>query len=392
MDLTEFIYRAKKWYPLFPGVVQPKSGAFLHDHYVRRATARSLVRAFIDAAVGLAFHAWIPLRARAVQRRFGLDNAWRKRAIAICHSRFADPNDIALFRVERAGELDAYIRRFEDAALNKLINPIGWTPACVLADKESFYGRCVEASLPHPEIVAVIQDTRAEIFSSAANFPLLAKPARGEGGRDVAFLDVDPAVATEQAAFAAWAKSEYGRRGGKWIIQRRLAPHPMLKDLALGALATARITTILNEAGLPEPVSAVLRFASDPASQVDNMKAGGLLAPIDLATGRLGPACKGYGGGDHVVHPVTGVPIAGLILPHWEDAKELAVRAHRSAFNDYALIGWDIGLTDQGPMLVEGNAKPGVLMPQRAARQGLGGQRYGQLLAFQLERAAATKS
>lgn len=392
MDLPELIYRAKKWYALFPGIVRPTSARFLHHHYVRRATARSLSRASIDAVVGLAFQAWIPFRARAVQRRFGFDNAWRKRVVAISRARFADPNDVALFRIEHADQLDAYIRRFEDAALNKLINPLGWTPVCVLADKELFYRRCAAADLPHPAVVAMSQGVRVELLAAAGNAPLLAKPARGEGGRGVAFVDLDPAVTASPATFAAWIKQEYGRRGSKWVIQHRLAAHPALRQIALGALATARITTILNETGAPEVVSAVLRFPSDPRSQVDNMKAGGLLAPIDLATGRLGVACRGYGGGDHAFHPVTQARIADFVLPDWEAAKGLAVRAHRAAFSDYALIGWDIGLTEHGPMLVEGNAKPGVLMPQRAGRQGLGNQRYGVLLAFQLERAAATKS
>jgi hypothetical protein len=35
-------------------------------------------------------------------------------------------------------------------------------------------------------------------------------------------------------------------------------------------------------------------------------------------------------------------------------------------------------------VLIEGNGKPGVLMPQRAARKGLGAGRYGQLLAYHL--------
>ena len=392
MDLTELIYRAKKWYALFPGIVRPTSASFLHRHYVRRATARSLPRASIDAVLGFAFHAWIPFRARAVQRRFGFDNAWRKRAVAVSRSRFADPNDVALFRIEHADELDTYIRRFEDAALNKLINPLGWTPACVLADKELFYRRCAAADLPHPAVVAVIRRARVERLAAATNVPLLAKPARGEGGRGVAFVDLDPAVTARPADFVAWIKQEYGRRGGKWIIQHRLAAHPALRQLALGALATARITTIRDETGAPEIVSAVLRFPSDPRSQVDNMKAGGLLAPIDLATGRLGIACAGYGGRDHAIHPVTQARIADFVLPDWEAAKALAVRAHRAAFADYALIGWDVGLTEHGPMLIEGNAKPGVLMPQRAGRQGLGSQRYGVLLAFRLERAAATKA
>ena len=41
-------------------------------------------------------------------------------------------------------------------------------------------------------------------------------------------------------------------------------------------------------------------------------------------------------------------------------------------------------MTPEGPLLIEGNGKPGVLMPQRAARRGLGDGRYGQLLAHHL--------
>jgi hypothetical protein len=381
MDPTEFIYRAKKWYDLYPGVIRPVSGTFLHDHYDRRASARGPVWRVLDMVAGLGFHAWLPFRARAVQQRFGLDPAWRRRALAIARERFADPNDIALFRIEHADQLDGYIRRFEDAALNKRINPLGWRGDCVLMDKVAFYRRCAAAGLPHPETVAICRERAVEIVGALGG-PLLVKPARGEGGRGVAFVEVSDEEALRRLANA---------RRGTWIVQRRLSSHSALRPLALGALSTARITTILNEAGEPEPVSAVLRLASDPAAQVDNMKAGGLLAPIDLTSGALGLACKGYGGGDYRTHPVTGATITGFMLPDWEAAKALAVRAHATAFGDYALIGWDVGLTPTGPMLVEGNAKPGVLMPQRAGRCGLGAQRYGVLLRLQLARVAATK-
>ncbi|HWI86322.1 MAG TPA: sugar-transfer associated ATP-grasp domain-containing protein [Sphingomonas sp.] len=390
MDLAEFIYHAKKAYSIYPGVLHPVSGRFLHDHYVRRATVRGSVRLLLDALVGLGFHAWIPWRARRVQRRFGLDDAWRSRAERIAHARFADPNDIALFRIERAEELDGYIRRFEDAALNRIINAPGWTSGCVLADKVAFYRRCVAAGLPHPQVVATLSGNRVELISAPGDWPLLLKPARGEGGRGVAFLPSASAMAGDPDALTAWLSTVVPGRGGVWIVQRRLAAHANIVPLALHALTTARITTILNERGDPEPVSAVLRFASDPVAQVDNMKAGGLLAPIDIASGALGLGCKGYGGGDYERHPVTGASIAGFLLPDWQEAKALAVRAHHEAFGEYAMVGWDIGLSDVGPMLVEGNSKPGVLMPQRAGRAGLGGQRYGELLALQLARKAAT--
>ncbi|MFC0203977.1 sugar-transfer associated ATP-grasp domain-containing protein [Novosphingobium soli] len=378
MSVTELWYRAKKLYSIYPGVVAPVSGSFLADHYAWRKRTRGRARAALDAVVGAAFHAWVPFRARAVARRLGLDAGWRRRASRIAHARFVDPNDLALFRIETEAELDGYIRRFEDAGLNKLVNPLGWTPDCVLADKIRFYARCAQHGLRHPQVAATWADGALHLYGPVPGAPLLLKPARGEGGRGVRFLD-PPAAGGEE-----WLRDQLRGLRGPWLVQARIVPHPALRDLALNALPTARMTTILDEAGRPELVNAVLRIPSDPAAAVDNMKAGGLLSAIDLADGSLEIACTGYGGGEHVRHPVTGAAIPGRVLPDWAVARALVTQAHARGFGDYALIGWDVGFAPDGPILIEGNGKPGVLMPQRAGRRGLGGQRYGELLALQL--------
>jgi hypothetical protein len=71
------------------------------------------------------------------------------------------------------------------------------------------------------------------------------------------------------------------------------------------------------------------------------MKAGGLIAPVALDSGRLGVACQDYGGGDHAVHPVTGAAIEGRLLPGWEASQALVRRAYATAFADYA---WSAGM------------------------------------------------
>jgi hypothetical protein len=369
-------YFLKKAYGIYPGVVTPISARCLEAHYARRRMRRGPARAALDALVGLAFRAWVPWRARKVQRKFGLGDTWRERAVDIALARFADPNDLALYRIESAGELDDYIRRFEDAALNKRINPLGWTRHCVLADKVRFQARCAAASLPCPQTVAVVRDGRVDLRAELAGRDLVLKPADGEGGDGVVIL--------ERVADAADLAARVPRGRGVFLVQAKVLTHPALRDLALNALPTVRIVTMLDETGGAEVVSATLRFASVRGARVDNMKAGGLIAAVDLPLGVLGVACKGYGGGDHAVHPVTGAAIAGRMLPDWPAAKGLVRRAHVEAFADYALIGWDVALAPDGPVLIEGNGKPGVLMPQRAARKGLGAGRYGQLLAYHL--------
>jgi glutathione synthase/RimK-type ligase-like ATP-grasp enzyme len=229
LSATELWYRAKKLYSLYPGVVAPVSGGFLAGHYARRRRERGLLRAGLDALIGLAFLAWVPVRARAVQRNYGFDAAWRERTIKIARAAFADPNDIALFRIDHVSQLDSYIRRFEDAGLNKRINPRAWEAGCVLADKIAFYARCAAYGLHHPQVVATIVDGHVEVLGAPTGRALLLKPARGEGGAGVAFLDGAPEAA---AAFSDWLRAHFGRRRHAWLVQERIVPHPALADLA----------------------------------------------------------------------------------------------------------------------------------------------------------------
>lgn len=376
----DWFYYLKKAYALYPGVIRPVSADALRAHYRRRRHRRGAPRALLDAFMGVCFHLWVPWRSWRVQKHFGFDAAWRRRAAAVAHAAFADPNDIALFRIGNATELSHYIRRYEDAALNKLLNPLGWTRQCVLADKRLFAERCAAANLPHPRTIAVRARGSLQVLEDPDGRELVAKPADGEGGSGVRMLGpIADAIALRHLV-AGWPPAR-----GTLVIQPKVSIDRALGDLALQALPTVRIVTMRDERGTPEVVSATFRCPTDPAARVDNMKAGGLISPISLATGRLGLACLGYGGGDHTHHPVTGAPILDRELPGWHAARSLAIAAHAQGFPEYVLIGWDVALGAAGPVLIEGNGKPGVLMPQRAARAGLAQGRYGTLLAYHLE-------
>jgi hypothetical protein len=102
-----------------------------------------------------------------------------------------------------------------------------------------------------------------------------------------------------------------------------------------------------------------------------NLTQGGLAAPIDLAAGTIcGPALQ-YHSRLGVVfrdrHPDTGHEFRGYPVPMLDDDDALGLRAYQ-AFPSLYFIGWDIAITQKGPVLIEGNAVPDLdltILPHR---------------------------
>jgi Sugar-transfer associated ATP-grasp len=139
----------------------------------------------------------------------------------------------------------------------------------------------------------------------------------------------------------------------EFMIEARLRPHPSLWGFSREVLQCARVLTLVDAD--VSVIGAALRIASGDVA-VDNFSRGNLAAPIDLASGRLGPAVMNR---THSlrrvdVHPVTGVPITGVPVPDWSAALAV-VRAAAAGLPFNRLLGWDLAFTDRGPVIVEAN-------------------------------------
>jgi hypothetical protein len=91
--------------------------------------------------------------------------------------------------------------------------------------------------------------------------------------------------------------------------------------------------------------------------QIDNFagaETGNLVVSIDAKTGTLLEAFAD--GAPCPNHPDTRVVISGFQLPHWAAACALVRRA-ALLFRPVRAIGWDVALTEDGPVLVEGNSE-----------------------------------
>ena len=222
---------------------------------------------------------------------------------------------------------------------------------------------------------------------------LFVKPCRGRGGRGAERWDrIAPSTFARPDGEQMTGDDlldrlvERSARAGL-IVQPRLRPHPELACVTAGALPTLRILTCLNAERQPEVMAAMIRTSFGQNVTVDNLHAGGIGALVDVDSGAMSRSSN-LGSNARLGwfsnHPDTGQPIEGRHVPCWAEAKALAVAAHRE-FSDRVVIGWDVAILADGPILVEGNGNPDLDIIQRFMRVGFRRHRFAELLAFHLQ-------
>jgi alpha-L-glutamate ligase-like protein len=115
------------------------------------------------------------------------------------------------------------------------------------------------------------------------------------------------------------------------------------------------------------PIMAMLRLPTRISHGKANLHKGAVGAGVDLATGIT---LDGVMANEVIAHhPDTLAAIAGIQIPHWQEMLEIAARCYELTGMGY--IGVDLVLDrDQGPLMLELNARPGLNI-QIANREGL---------------------
>ncbi len=115
------------------------------------------------------------------------------------------------------------------------------------------------------------------------------------------------------------------------------------------------------------PVMAMVRLPTRQSGGKANLHQGAVGAGVDLPSGRT---LSGVIGNEVIdEHPDTGMPIAGLAVPHWEVI--LDASAHAADITGLGYLGVDMVIDRElGPLMLELNARPGLNI-QLANRRGL---------------------
>jgi hypothetical protein len=196
-----------------------------------------------------------------------------------------------------------------------------------------------------------IDDGQARALLTQHGDAAFVKPLRGIWGAGAHVLAQDAIPA------------DFPRGSKDIVVQPVIRQHPALGALYPHSVNTVRIDTLRTEGGIISN-AAVLRMGAG-GSVVDNGAAGGLVAGLDLATGRLRRIARQkpkYGHALHDRHPDTGTRFADVTVPFWRDIRAVVVRAAEQL--PFGSLGWDVAVTADGPVIIEANSHWDVTVMQ----------------------------
>jgi alpha-L-glutamate ligase-like protein len=236
-------------------------------------------------------------------------------------------------------------------------------------DKLRTYALCDGIRVPTPRVYAVVRS-----HSQLRQLPQLpagvedfvVKPNRGAAGRGILVVtgrDGDRFVRHNGERLTADALRQHlsdilsgmyslGGRPDSALVQQRVRLHPAFEAISHKGIPDIRVIVYRGEAAM-----AMLRLPTRASGGRANLHQGGIGTGIDLASGLTHHAVQRNRRVD--AHPDTGVPVVGQRVPFWADVLRLARRVAEASGLGY--VGVDVVIdAEDGPMLLEANARPGL--------------------------------
>ncbi len=249
----------------------------------------------------------------------------------------------------------------------------------VVDDKLRMHGLCRQIAVPTPAIYTEIGyhsmlRRLPELLAGHNDFVL--KPNRGSAGRGVLVIAgregncflrhngerVRLESLRQHCSDILSGMYSLGGLPDQVLVQQRVRLHPAFDAVAFKGIPDIRVILYRNE-----PAMAMLRLPTRESNGRANLHQGGLGVGIELSSGLTHHAVQR----NRFVecHPDTGVPLVGLRVPHWRDVLLMARRVAEAVGLGY--LGVDIVVdAEEGPMLLEANARPGLAI-QIANGRGL---------------------
>lgn len=143
----------------------------------------------------------------------------------------------------------------------------------------------------------------------------------------------------------------------------KVAQHPDVARLFPNATNTLRVLMFRGaEDAEPRLLGAQLRVGNRTSAPLDSFFYQGGLSVLVDAQGTTVQAVQRDPRGHAALfthHPDTGAPLVGVGIPYWDDVLDALLTFHRNV-PAFDFVGWDVLLTPERPLIIEGNHNPGL--------------------------------
>lgn len=197
-----------------------------------------------------------------------------------------------------------------------------------------------------------------DFISSHKEF--VRKPISGLGGQDV--VKLASSDIKDMKTFYEKLKEE------NCLLEELVVQDAEWSKLNPNSINTLRIVTKCI-GGKSEILFAVARIGAGKTI-ADNFHQGGVGVKINTAKGILEGEAIDKEGNVSKETSVTHVKVNGYKIPYWKEIKKMVNKAAK--VNDNVnVIGWDIAISKDGPLIIEGNRGPGMDLVQVLYKRGV---------------------
>lgn len=195
----------------------------------------------------------------------------------------------------------------------------------------------------------------------------MAKPIDGGCGHGIEKININDYSSLDEVY------NKLTEEGKNFELEELIKQHEEVSKIYPDSINTVRVVTIVTtEDGssilsipenerkniklVPHIICAYFRIGN--GKFVDNFNSGGMVAPVNEKTGIVSQVAIDKQKNVYEKHPQTNTIIKGFKFPYWNDVLELCKEACKEV-PEMGYVGWDVAITPEGPLFVEGNEFPG---------------------------------
>lgn len=189
---------------------------------------------------------------------------------------------------------------------------------------------------------------------------VIVKPVDGEGGKGVEKIN----FTKELDVFKLFKKLLDNNQS---LIEECIEQHNDISKLYNKSVNTLRLFTFFDGKNA-NVINQVFKIGNGGVT--DNFSSGSMYTFVDEKGVIIVPAID-QNDKIYEVHPITNKKILGYHIPEFEEACKLVCEAAKE-IPEIKYIGWDVAISKNGPVIIEGNSFPGVFQIKPSFKKNMG--------------------